>query len=73
MLFNDAHNFLKKCKFVNHEVFHVDWCSSFGQSKLIDEAFGLMTKVEDTKDLLNLQLTLTHQIIQTCMKLKFSN
>jgi hypothetical protein len=28
--------------------------------------------VEDTKDLLNLQLTLTHQIIQTCMKFKLS-
>lgn len=52
--------FSKKCKFVNCEVFDVDWCSSFGLSKFIGEAFGLMTKVEDTKDLLNLQLTLTH-------------
>lgn len=52
--------FSKICKFVNRKVFHVDWCSSFGLSKLIIEAFGLMTKVEYTKDLLNLQLTLTH-------------
>jgi hypothetical protein len=60
----------KKSKFVNREVYHMDWCSSFGFSKLIREAFSLMTKVEDTKNLLNLQLTLAHQIKQTCMKFK---
>jgi hypothetical protein len=61
----------KKCRAINcDEVFHKGLCSSFGLSKLVVEAFGLVTKVEDTRDNVSLQQTPSSQIIQTCMKSK---
>jgi hypothetical protein len=48
----------KKCRAINcKEVFHEGWCSSFGLSKLVVEAFGPITKVEDTRDNVSLQQT----------------
>lgn len=54
----------KKCRAINsEEVFHKGWCFSFGLSKLVVEAFGSMTKVEDTRDNVNLQQIPLGQII----------
>ncbi len=71
MVFNCAYYFLQKCRAINCEkVFHESQCSSFRLSKLVAEAFGLVTKVEDTRDNMSLQQTPLGQIIQISMKFK---